>query len=60
MSPSGDVHRYVGIVGYVEGCSKERADVNLLSTAPGKQTLHAFNGTFVKRLDQSYPAAPGF
>jgi hypothetical protein len=39
MSPSGDVQRYVGMAGYVEGYSKESAEVNLLSTAPGKRIL---------------------
>lgn len=39
MLPSGLMARYVGIAGYVAGCSNCRAFVNLLSTAPGKRTL---------------------
>lgn len=42
--PSGLIARYVGIAGYIAGCSNCRALVNLLSTAPGKRT----------------PADPGF
>lgn len=37
--PSGLIARYVGIAGYIAGCSNCRALVNLLSTAPGKRTL---------------------
>lgn len=39
MSPSGLMARQVGIAGYVEGCSKARWLMNLLSTAPGNRTL---------------------
>ena len=44
----------------MEGCSKERADVNLLSTAPGKRTLGFVTDVLLREHRATYPAAPGF
>ena len=52
---------YVGIAGWVEGCSKESLVVNLLLTAPGKWTLvrNSVGGSKVIASGHTYRSEPG-
>lgn len=47
------------MAGYVEGSSKLREEVNLLSTAPGKRTLVIVSIDY-RNHTRTYPAEPGF